>query len=157
MMMKNLHQILQDNAIKLHKLELFFQSPEIEIYGFAVSRLEAIETWKQLRQLFKETDCWPILLEDKMSPQFINLELDKYGTTEAIIKAGTELNAEIVAIHGGFLEFIVSRPPTAIEGALKLAQEHFVYCADVIYQGAGTLDRLVESLIDSNRWVFWWD
>lgn len=72
---------------------------------------------------------------------------DKYG-------------AELLSIcpdTSNSLEFKVTKPPQDRTEALKLAWEQFVYCDDVINQGAYSLDHLAESLIGTDRWVFWWD
>ena len=55
------------------------------------------------------------------------------------------------------LEFLVKKPPTTKEAARKLAREQFLYCADIVHQGVGTLDALAATLKDSKAWFFWWD
>jgi len=68
--------------------------------------------------------------------------------------------AELVSIcpdTSNSVEFKVTKPPQDRTEALKLAWEQFVYCDDVINQGANSLDHLAESLIATERWVFGWD
>ncbi len=104
-------------------------------------------------------------------PAILNLHISNFdlsyqeqkGVKEQEIHVGIfrkweqEYGAEIVTILPDALEFMVAKPPKSFEAALKLAQEHFVYCDDVIYQGASTLDHLAETLMNSEYWVFWWD
>jgi hypothetical protein len=55
------------------------------------------------------------------------------------------------------MEFDVARPPEDRDAALALAREQYVFCADLVEQGAGALRPLAEALVDSRRWFFWWD
>jgi hypothetical protein len=65
--------------------------------------------------------------------------------------------AEVVSVAGDVIEFRVSRPPSTVEAARRLAMEQYVYCTDIVDQGVGTLGNLTASLIDSPNWFFWWD
>jgi hypothetical protein len=65
--------------------------------------------------------------------------------------------AELVALGSDTLELAVLRPVLDREEALILADEQFLYCFDLIVQGAETLDRLAALLLRSTSWLFWWD
>jgi hypothetical protein len=65
--------------------------------------------------------------------------------------------AEVVGVSFDTLEMQVALPPIDKESALELARQHFVYCPDVVHQGADTLQRLAGLLLDSHVWSFWWD
>ncbi len=65
--------------------------------------------------------------------------------------------AEVVAMTQDIVEMKVSRPPIDEEGAFKLAQEQFLYCDDIVYQGVLTLDNLKKTVKGSSIWYFWWD
>jgi hypothetical protein len=41
--------------------------------------------------------------------------------------------------------------------ALKLAQEQYGFCFDIVEQGVGTIENLAGGLTASNIWYFWWD
>jgi hypothetical protein len=68
-----------------------------------------------------------------------------------------QYEVEVVAITGDTMEFYVSNPPQSREEALKLAQGQFLYCADIVYQGTQTLERLAATLQNNHSWFFWWD
>ncbi|MBS2003569.1 MAG: DUF4253 domain-containing protein [Candidatus Obscuribacterales bacterium] len=70
---------------------------------------------------------------------------------------GTEYDAELVCITIDLMEFLVKKPPTTKEAAMKLAHEQFVYCPDIVDQGVQTVANLGKSLINSKKWFFWWD
>lgn len=64
---------------------------------------------------------------------------------------------ELVVCASDMVECLVSRPPSTRDGAIELALEHFWYCADVVDQGAGTIEALANDLLNAPRWLFWWD
>ncbi|MCX4538149.1 DUF4253 domain-containing protein (plasmid) [Streptomyces sp. NBC_00841] len=47
--------------------------------------------------------------------------------------------------------------PTGRDAALAVAAEHFAFCPDNIWQGAGSLTAYADQLIDADEWKFWWD
>ncbi|WP_328459928.1 DUF4253 domain-containing protein [Actinoplanes sp. NBC_00393] len=51
----------------------------------------------------------------------------------------------------------VAAPPTDVEHALRVAAEHFAFCPDNIWQGAGSLADYAKDLVDQPIWTFWWD
>ena len=51
----------------------------------------------------------------------------------------------------------VQRKPDTRAAALDLAREHYVYCSDIVDQGAGTLSALAAALMENDWWYFWWD
>lgn len=65
--------------------------------------------------------------------------------------------AEIYAVVGDVVECWVERPPEEEEAATALAREQYLYCADIVEQGTGTLLSLAASLKRSSAWFFWWD
>ncbi len=65
--------------------------------------------------------------------------------------------AEVFAIAGDTVEMSVTRPPLTREGAIALALEQYVYCADVVDQGTQTIERLAAELLGAPVWFFWWD
>ena len=38
-----------------------------------------------------------------------------------------------------------------------VAAEHFAFCADNVYQGAGSIREYAAELPGAGRWSFWWD
>ncbi|WDV45373.1 DUF4253 domain-containing protein [Clostridiaceae bacterium M8S5] len=69
---------------------------------------------------------------------------DKYG-------------AEVISITRSTLECTVAIPPKTKEESIKLAEEQFIYCNDIVYQGTETISNLAGGLYKSNYWFFWWD
>ena len=65
--------------------------------------------------------------------------------------------AEIVGVTDDILECAVLRPPRTRDEALALADEQFIYCADIVSQGTETLESLAASLKGGDVWYFWWD
>lgn len=54
-------------------------------------------------------------------------------------------------------ELFVENPPTTQEESELLAWEHFGFCGDIVWQGAGRVNALAGTLINSSVWYFWWD
>ncbi len=65
--------------------------------------------------------------------------------------------AELVSLSGDMLEVRVTRKPKTRTEALKLADELYYYCADLIDQGFETKSNLAAALMSSHWWSFWWD
>ena len=57
------------------------------------------------------------------------------------------------------MEFHVANLPSTREEALALAKEHFYFCEDRLTQYGGyyNLATLVDGLLRSRYWYFWWD
>ena len=55
------------------------------------------------------------------------------------------------------MDLRVARPRQSRADALDLAREHYVYCADIVDQGVGTLSAMAALLLGNERWSFWWD
>ena len=62
-------------------------------------------------------------------------------------------------MHVGFdtIDLLVERPALSHQAALAIAAEHFAFCMDNIYQGAGSISAYARQLTGSARWSFWWD
>ena len=62
-------------------------------------------------------------------------------------------------VHLGFdtMDLLVKRPVPSYEAALAVAAEHFAFCPDNIYQGAGSIRRYAAGLPGTAIWSFWWD
>lgn len=65
--------------------------------------------------------------------------------------------AELVGICSDTINLRVARRPQTRDEALALAREQYVYCSDIIDQGAGTYSALAAALTASDWWYFWWD
>ncbi|RIH80830.1 hypothetical protein Mterra_03441 [Calidithermus terrae] len=65
--------------------------------------------------------------------------------------------SEPVCLTHDVLETRVAQPPATREEALRLAEEQFVYCPDLVTQGVETVSRLAATLLNSRYWYFWWD
>lgn len=62
-------------------------------------------------------------------------------------------------LHVGFdtVDLLVERPARSLREALPIAAEHFAFCLDNIYQGAGSIAEYARQLPGAARWSFWWD
>jgi hypothetical protein len=65
--------------------------------------------------------------------------------------------ARVVAVGFDELYLSVAAPPATVEEALRVAAEHFAFCPDNIWQGAGTLPAYAQRLAGAPAWGFWWD
>lgn len=65
--------------------------------------------------------------------------------------------AELVGLSGDVMELEVARRPSSKEEALKLAQEQYWFCYDIVDQGVQTIENLAAGLMASSIWYFWWD
>ncbi len=65
--------------------------------------------------------------------------------------------AVVTTMSNDVIEFQVARPPKTIEEALALAQEHYIYCEDIVHQGVGSVSNLARLLLNRTNWYFWWD
>lgn len=69
----------------------------------------------------------------------------------------TRYGAKIAAITRDVIELEVERPPVTKEQALKLAEQQFIYCPDIVYQGTESIAALASTLLNGKVWFFWWD
>lgn len=62
-------------------------------------------------------------------------------------------------MHLGFdtMELLVQRPVPGRQAALAVAAEHFAFCMDNVYQGAGSIQEYAADLTGAPIWSFWWD
>lgn len=63
----------------------------------------------------------------------------------------------VAAVTSDVIELEVQRPPTTKEQAIKLAEQQFIYCPDIVYQGTETIAALASTLLNGRVWFFWWD
>lgn len=68
---------------------------------------------------------------------------EKYGAEPAVISSDT-------------LEFL-SKPVENPNEAHKLANEMFIFCMDIVFQGVGYIGILEKMVKTSTTWYFWWD
>lgn len=60
-------------------------------------------------------------------------------------------------ITANSIEFMVEIPPQNFQDAEKLAYEQYLFCNEVVSDGAGSLRKLASLLKDSTVWSFWWE
>ena len=65
--------------------------------------------------------------------------------------------AELACVSGDIAEYLVANPPRDKASADLLAREQYLYCADIVWQGVGTVSNLGKVLAGSPYWYFWWD
>ena len=64
---------------------------------------------------------------------------------------------QVAAITRDVIELEIQRPPTTKQQALLLAEQQFIYCPDIVYQGTQTIAALASTLLNGSVWFFWWD
>lgn len=75
-----------------------------------------------------------------------------------MMKAWSEHHgAELVGVNGDTVEMYVNRPPSTREDALRLAEQQYRYCEDIVTQGVQTIVALASGLLGNHIWFFWWD
>ncbi len=80
------------------------------------------------------------------------------GDQVAVLRYWNEIyGAELVGLSGDVMELEPARKPSTKEEALKLAQEQYWFCTDIVEQGVGTIETLAAGLMESSVWYFWWD
>jgi hypothetical protein len=111
-------------------------------------------------------DPWWMLLVPAVQPWHAPVSL-AYGNWNecppahvhaALARSWAErFGATLVAIGGDIVEMTVQEPPRTNEDALALAEEHYLYCPDIVEQGCNTIDALAAKLKGGTSWSFWWD
>ena len=65
--------------------------------------------------------------------------------------------ARLLCLGFDTIDLLVARPVASKDEAFAVAAEHLGFCADNVYQGAGTLSRYAACLPGAAIWSFWWD
>jgi hypothetical protein len=65
--------------------------------------------------------------------------------------------AELVGMTDDVINLRIKKRPATRDEAIELAQEMYLYCADIVDQGTGDISKLAASLMVSDYWYFWWD
>jgi len=68
-----------------------------------------------------------------------------------------DFGAELVGMNGDTVEMYAKHPPSTRSEAIKLAEQQFLYCEDIVLQGTETIEVLAAGLLGNNIWFFWWD
>ena len=67
------------------------------------------------------------------------------------------LGATVLRVGFDTVDLLVERPAPGQQAALAVAAEHFAFCPDNIYQGAGSISQYARELTGATRWSFWQD
>lgn len=85
-------------------------------------------------------------------------EVPKAEEHAALFKYWAEsYGAKVACIADDIIELTVDRPASSRKEALALAKQQFVYCADIVHQGVGSVEALAATLLGATVWYFWWD
>lgn len=80
------------------------------------------------------------------------------GEIAAVVRSWEErFGARVVGVDFSTLYLSVAAPPTTQRHARQVAAEHFAFCPDNVWQGAGTLAVYADQLLGVHAWSFWWD
>lgn len=55
------------------------------------------------------------------------------------------------------LDMYLPKPINNIDVALKIAEQHYGFCNDIVDQGCGCIKAHAENINNSTVWHFWWD
>ncbi|WP_327030101.1 DUF4253 domain-containing protein [Micromonospora sp. NBC_01740] len=80
------------------------------------------------------------------------------GEISAVLRSWEDrFGVRVVGVGFATLNLSVAAPPTSTGHALAVAAEHFAFCPDNVWQGAGSLTAYAEQLLGLHSWSFWWD
>lgn len=120
-------------------LDILSGEPKPEVY---IALVPVVKSW--MVPAFLKTGSWNDCPNPEEHAAIFNYWDEKYGI-------------EVIGITTDVIELEVKNPPTTKEQALKLAEQQFIYCPDIVYQGTQSIAALAASLLNGKIWFFWWD
>jgi hypothetical protein len=126
------------DQITVH-LDILTGQPKPEVY---IALVPVVKPW--MIPAFLKTGSWNDCPNPEEHAAIFKYWDEKYGI-------------EVVGVTMDVIELAVKNPPTTKEQALKLAEQQFIYCPDIVYQGTQSIAALASSLINGKVWFFWWD
>jgi hypothetical protein len=126
------------NDITVH-LDILSGEPKPEVY---IALVPVVKSW--MIPVFLKTGSWNDCPNPEEHAAIFKYWDEKYGIS-------------VVGITTDVIELEVHNPPTTKAQALQLAQEQFIYCPDIVYQGTQTIAALASTLLNGKIWFFWWD
>lgn len=84
----------------------------------------------------------------------INWDIDNDSLQSIIRRFDKAYSLDLVGAGLDWCEFTIRQPPT---DWLKLANEAYAVCPDIVDQGTGTVERLAEEMKQGRQLYFWWD
>lgn len=126
------------NDITVH-LDVLSGSPKPEVY---IALVPVEKSW--MIPAFLKTGSWNDCPNPEEHAAIFKYWDEKYGISVAGITADV-------------IELEVRNPPATKKQALQLAEEQFIYCPDIVYQGTETIAALASTLLHGKIWFFWWD
>ncbi|MEH0970019.1 DUF4253 domain-containing protein [Micromonospora sp. CPCC 205546] len=80
------------------------------------------------------------------------------GEISAVLRSWEDrFGIRVVGVGFATLHLSVAAPPKSIGHALAVAAEHFAFCPDNVWQGAGSVAAYAEQIVGMPSWSFWWD
>jgi hypothetical protein len=61
------------------------------------------------------------------------------------------------AITTDVIELMLPQPIMDKAEAVRVAEEQYEYCSDIVDQGTQTVEKLAQEIWGSSSWFFWWD
>lgn len=126
------------NDITVH-LDILSGEPKPEVY---IALVPVVKSW--MIPAFLKTGSWNDCPNPEEHAAIFKYWDQKYGIS-------------VVGITTDVIELEVKNPPTTKAQALQLAEEQFIYCPDIVYQGTQTIAALASTLLNGKIWFFWWD
>lgn len=120
-------------------LDILSGEPKPEVY---IALVPVVKSW--MIPAFLKTGSWNDCPNPEEHAAIFKYWDEKYGIS-------------VVGITTDVIELEVRNPPTTKEQALQLAEEQFIYCPDIVYQGTQTIAALASTLMNGKIWFFWWD
>ena len=126
------------NMITVHT-DILSDEPKPEIY---IALIPVAKSW--MIPAFLKTGSWNDCPNPEEHAAIFKYWDEKYGI-------------DVVGITSDVIELAVRNPPVSKEQALQLAEQQFIYCPDIVYQGTQTIAALASTLLNGKIWFFWWD
>ena len=167
--MNNLTAILQQNNRDTSTFAPVVQTPSFVLSAFAVHGDQAGSLWFDLYDIRRRTGHCPVILGDDNDLHFLREEGQFHArksipdiiAREMSLSPRTRFERQPEAM--GDVEYEASEDYKRFQQArdaktLKPSRLSSINTApDIVDQGTGTLYKLAEGLLISEKWFFWWD
>jgi len=102
--------------------------------------------------VLKTTDKYTVLKQ--VATDGINYGITNDSLLTIIKNFDSKYSLELIGASGDWCEFIIHKEP---DNWNKFAEEVYTICPDAVEQGAGSINKLAETMKTSKRLYLWWD
>lgn len=123
--------------------------------GYSLFTLEqnyGIGGEKDIMAVLKTSDKYAVL--KRVNTDGINYDITNDSVIHIVQQFDQQCDLELVGAGFDWCEFKINKAP---ENWMKLAEEAYAVCPDIVDQGTGTVEALAEEMKTKRRLYFWWD